>query len=106
MTDANAADSSAQRPQQQQQQQRMSIRIDESHMATAYANTIRTTTTLDEVVLDFGLNMPTSAEGEPPTAVFTVGARVVLNWSGAKRLAASLARVVQAHEAQHGEIPV
>jgi len=100
MTDA--ADSSAQQPPQQ----RMSIRIDESHMATAYANTIRTTTTLDEVVLDFGLNMPTSAEGEPPAAVFTVGARVVLNWSGAKRLAASLARVVQAHEAQHGEIPV
>lgn len=89
------------------QQQPMQIRVDESKMTTTYANTIRTTTTHDEVVLDFGLNMPTQQPGDqPPVALFSVGARVVLNWAGAKRFAASLARAVQGYEQEHGEIPL
>jgi len=88
-------------------QSQMQIKIDESKMATTYANTIRTTTTMDEVVLDFGLNMPMQQQADqPPTALFSVGARVVLNWPGAKRLAASLTSVVQSHEEQNGEIPL
>jgi len=82
------------------------IRIDESHMHTAYANTIRTSTTMDEVVLDFGLNLPAQqGQGQQQQAmIFSVGARVILNWAGAKRLAGTLNQAVNAFEQAHGEI--
>ena len=44
--------------QQPQGQQQVQLRIDESKMNTTYANTIRTSTTNDELVMDFGLNLP------------------------------------------------
>lgn len=89
------------------QQQQVQIRIDESKMQTAYANTIRTATTGDELVLDFGLNLPMQQQqGQPPTMVFAVGSRVVMNWSGAKRLLGSLAQTVQAYEKAYGTIEV
>lgn len=81
------------------------IRIDESRMNMTYANTIRTSTTPDEVVLDFGLNLPVQQQpNQQPMMVFAVGSRVVMNWSGAKRLAASLAQSVRAYEEHNGEI--
>ena len=81
------------------------IRIDESRMHTTYANTIRTSTTPDEVVLDFGLNLPVQQQpNQQPMMVFAVNSRVVLNWAGAKRLAASLAQSVRAYEEHNGEI--
>jgi len=84
------------------------IRIDETRMHTTYANTIRTSTTMDEVVLDFGLNLPVQQQqqdpNQPASMVFAVGSRVVLNWAGAKRLASSMAQVVRAYEEHHGEI--
>jgi hypothetical protein len=86
------------------QQQQVQLRIDETRMRTTYANTIRTSVTPDEVVLDFGLNMPMPTPDNRPMLVFDVGSRVVLNWRGAKRLAASLIQVVNQHEAQFGQI--
>lgn len=83
------------------------IRIDESHMHTTYANTIRTSTTPDEVILDFGLNLPMQMPGQQqtqPTMVFSVGSRVVMNWMGAKRLAQSLGQAIKAFEDTNGEI--
>ena len=88
----------------QQQQQQVQLRIDESKMHTAYANTIRTSTTADEVVLDFGINLPMPGQDNQPTLLFSVGSRVVMNWRGAKRLAISLGQVIRQYEERNGEI--
>ena len=48
------------------QQQQVQLRIDESKMATTYSNTIRTSTTHDEIVLDFGMNIPMQMPDQPP----------------------------------------
>lgn len=87
-----------------QDQRQIALRIDESRMATTYANTIRTSTTQDEVVLDFGMNLPMQGPDNQPMLMFAVGSRVVMNWSGAKRLAMSLAQVVRQYEERNGEI--
>ncbi len=91
----------------EQGQQQVSIRLDESKMQTTYANTIRTSTTADELVLDFGLNLPVqSGPDQGVQMVFSVGSRVVLNWSGAKRLAMSLNQAVQQYEQHYGPIQI
>jgi len=86
-------------------ERQIQIRIDESHMQTTYANTIRTSTTPDEVILDFGLNLPTQAPGQTGqqqvTMMFSVGSRVVMNWTGAKRLAGSLAQAAEMGVLKH-----
>ena len=87
-----------------QDQRQIALRIDESRMQTTYANTIRTSTTQDEVVLDFGMNLPMQGPDNQPMLSFSVGSRVVMNWSGAKRLAMSLAQVVRQYEERNGEI--
>ncbi|MBX3402065.1 MAG: DUF3467 domain-containing protein [Phycisphaeraceae bacterium] len=92
--------SDAQQPQQQQVQ----LRIDESKMTTTYANTIRTSTTGDEVVLDFGVNLPMPTPDNQPALLFSVNSRVVMNWRGAKRLAISLGQVIRQFEERNGEI--
>lgn len=92
----------ADNPQQQQQQVRLNI--DESKMNTTYANTIRTSTTGDEVVLDFGINLPVPTPDNQPALLFSVGSRVVMNWRGAKRLAISLGQVIRQFEERNGEI--
>ncbi|HMN39307.1 MAG TPA: DUF3467 domain-containing protein [Phycisphaerales bacterium] len=89
---------------QQPQQQQVELRIDESKMHMAYANTIRTSTTGDEVVLDFGMNLPVPTQDNRPALLFTVGSRVVMNWRGAKRLAISLGQVIRQFEEANGEI--
>ncbi|CAG0982544.1 hypothetical protein PHYC_01845 [Phycisphaerales bacterium] len=91
---------------QQPQQQQVQLRIDESKMNTTYANTIRTSTTNDEVVLDFGINLPMPGPNNEPMLLFSVGSRVVMNWSGAKRLAISLGQVVRQYEERNGEINI
>ncbi len=91
--------------QGQPRQQQIQIRLDESRMTTTYANTIRSTTTADEVVLDFGLNLPMQGgPNESPAINFAVGSRVVLNWTGAKRLALTLQQIISAYEQHHGPI--
>lgn len=87
-----------------QQQQQVQLRIDETKMNTTYANTIRTSTTGDEVVLDFGVNLPVPTPDNSPALQFSVTSRVVLNWRGAKRLAISLGQVIRQFEERHGEI--
>jgi hypothetical protein len=89
---------------QQQQGQQVQLRIDETRMHTTYANTIRTSTTGDEVVLDFGINLPMPTPDNSPALLFNVGSRVVMNWRGAKRLAISLGQVIRQFEEANGEI--
>lgn len=86
------------------EQRQIQIRIDESKMETTYANTIRTSTTQDEVVLDFGMNLPVQGPDGQATLSFNVGSRVVMNWTGAKRLAITLGQVVRQYEERAGEI--
>jgi hypothetical protein len=38
--------------------------------------------------------------------IFAVGSRVVMNWTGAKRLMGSLQQIVSAYEQQYGPIEV
>ncbi len=90
--------------EQPNQQQQIQLRIEESRMRTTYANTIRTTTTPDEVVLDFGMNMPMPGPDGRPAILFDIGSRVVLNWRGGKRLAISLGQVIRQFEQANGEI--
>lgn len=90
----------------QPQSQQIQLRIDESKMGTTYANTIRTSTTQDEVVLDFGMNLPMPGDNNQPVLLFSVGSRVVMNWPGAKRLAISLSQIIRNYEQQRGEINI
>ena len=86
------------------QQQQVQLRIDESKMHTTYSNTIRTSTTNDEIVLDFGMNIPMQMPDQPPMVIFNVGSRVIMNWAGAKRLAINLGQVIRQYEERNGEI--
>ncbi len=88
------------------QQQQVQLRIDESKMQTTYANTIRSSTTQDEVVLDFGINLPMQGNDGQPVLNFSVGSRVVTNWAGAKRLAISMGQLVRQYEERNGEIQI
>ncbi len=87
-------------------QQQIQLRIDETKMTSTYANTIRTSNTQDEVVMDFGMNLPMQAPGQAPTIVFNVGSRVIMNWAGAKRLVMSLGNAVRQYEEQFGTIEI
>jgi hypothetical protein len=88
----------------QQDQRQIQLRIDEGKMATTYANTIRTSTMPDEIVMDFGMNMPMPTPDNQAVLVFNVGSRVIMNWQAAKRLAISLGQAVRQYEEQNGEI--
>lgn len=92
--------------EQQPQQQQVQLRIDESKMHTTYANTIRNSNTQEELIMDFGLNMPMQVPGQAPMMVFSVGSRVVMNWAGAKRLAMSIGGAVRQYEERFGEIDI
>ncbi len=86
------------------EQRQIQLRIDESKMTSTYANTIRTSTTQDEVVMDFGMNLPVQGQDGNPAIMFSVGSRTIMNWSGAKRLAISLGQIIRRYEEQNGEI--
>ena len=88
----------------EQQQQQVQLRIDESKMTSTYANIIRTSTTSEEVVLDFGMNLPMQGQDGQVMMNFAVGSRVVMNWLAAKRLAINLGQVIRQYEERNGEI--
>lgn len=107
------SDSSAPRPGQENQAQ-IRVRVQETHMASSYANAFRTHRSAEEVVLDFGLRImqPTqqssNAPADGPRTIaemsFDVSSRVVMNYATAKRLTLALGQIIQQHEQQHGEI--
>ena len=90
------------------------IRMDERDLKTSYANGFRTSATADEVILDFGLNMPVPVRqpSQPDQAdvqadreiIFHVTDRVILNYYSAKRLALTLGQLVRRHEERFGEL--
>ncbi|MEL6797550.1 MAG: DUF3467 domain-containing protein [Planctomycetota bacterium] len=90
----------------QPQPQQVQLRIDESKMSTTYSNIIRTHTMADEVVLDFGINLPAQGPDNQPALQFNVGSRVVMNWVAAKRHAISLGQAIRQYEERNGEIQI
>lgn len=91
---------------QPQGQQQIQLRIDESKMATTYANTFRPMSTGEEVLLDSGLHIPMQNQGGGTVINFQVGSRVVMGWPAAKRLVMQLGQMVRAYEERNGEIQV
>lgn len=86
-------------------QPRVQLRIDESDLATTYANAFRTNGTAEEVMLDFGLNLvgrPTP-QGDQQV-LFQARQRVIMNYYSAKRLALTLSQIIRQHEQQFGEL--
>jgi hypothetical protein len=94
-----------QQARQQTGAQQVQLRVDEREMATHYANAFRTNATAEEVMLDFGVNLPNpSAAPESPEIIFHVTNRIVLNYYSAKRLAITLGQVIRRYEEQFGEL--
>jgi hypothetical protein len=89
-----------------QQQQQVQLSINDTRMRSGYANSFLTTTTNDEVVLDFGLGMPRPGQDGRTVMLMDISNRVVLNWRGAKSLAIRLSQLIRQFEETNGEIPM
>lgn len=90
------------------QQQNVQVLLDERDLKTTYSNAYRIHTSAEEVVLDLGFNMP-NPNGQPggqAQLLFKVTDRVIMSYSNAKRLTASLQQLIKRYEQQFGEIPV
>ncbi|MCA9200279.1 MAG: DUF3467 domain-containing protein [Planctomycetales bacterium] len=81
------------------QQQQPQVQLDDSKVASLYANFCRVTGTPEELIIDFGLN--TQPVGVPEKPI-PVSQRIILNHYTAKRLLAALSMSVQRHEAAFG----
>jgi len=82
------------------------VRVDERNLQTGYVNGFRSTTTPEEVVLDFGLNLiqPAGNKDAPHDMTFHAESRLVMSWYCAKRLAIGLTQSVRRFEQEFGEI--
>ena len=98
------ADNNIQQQAAQQTGQQVQLRLDEREMVTTYANAFRANGTAEEVMLDFGLNIPSPVQRDQPEIVFKISNRVIMNYYSAKRLALTLSQIVRRHEEQFGEL--
>jgi len=81
------------------------IRMDQRDVKTSYANGFFTNGLTNEVILDFGLNMPVPAQADgQQEIVFQITDRIILNYYSAKRLALTLGQLVRRHEDRFGEL--
>lgn len=93
-------------PAAQDPQQQVRVTLDERDLKTMFANAYRIHTTAEEVVIDFGFNMPDpNPQQTTPQLLFKVTDRVIMSYSSVKRLGASLGQLVKRYEQQFGEIP-
>lgn len=94
--------------------QGVQVMLDERDMRTNYSNAYRIHTATEEVVVDFGFNMPNPNLQQPnqpqnpqqQQLLFKVNDRVIMSYSAAKRLMTSLSQLVKRYEQQFGEIPL
>lgn len=86
----------------QPQQIQVQVREDKSH--TIYANTVmvRPTHTAEEIILEFGMAIPSPERQDLMT--LDLGAKIVVNYYSAKKLALQLSQVVQRYEQQFGTL--
>ena len=87
-------------------QKKIRVRIDEGDVVTTYASGFRPVVTPEEVILDFGLNIPrlTGSKDVPHEVVFKVNNRIAMNYYSAKRVALTLVQIVRRYEDRFGEI--
>jgi hypothetical protein len=88
--------------------------VDESQLTTSYANSFRSNVTVDELMLDFGINSPVTSDQPQPADAAALAAsseicfhathRVIMNHYTAKRLAILLSQIVRQHEQRFGEL--
>ena len=87
------------------QRQTVRIRMDQRDLKTSYANAFNTHGLVNEVILDFGLNMPVPPQpDQTPEIVLQITDRIILNYYSAKRLALTLGQLVRRHEERFGEL--
>lgn len=79
--------------------------VDDRELKTTYTNGYLINQTAEEVVIDFGFNMPRPNQGGQPQVMFKLTDRIVLSYPNAKRLAGSLLQLIKRYEQQFGEIP-
>ncbi|MCP4375642.1 MAG: DUF3467 domain-containing protein [bacterium] len=90
---------------QDQDQQAIRVRVDQRDVKTSYANAFNTHGLVNEVILDFGLNMPVPPQpDQPPEIMLQISDRIILNYYSAKRLALTLGQLVTRHEERFGEL--
>jgi hypothetical protein len=93
-------------PSHQNPQQQVRVTLDERDLKTIFANAYRIHTTAEEVVVDFGFNMPDpNPQQQQPQLLFKVTDRVIMSYSSIKRLSTSLSQLIKRYEQQFGEIP-
>ena len=86
------------------------LRVDDRNLITSYANSFRTSTTAEEMMVDFGVNVVVTSlahayDGPPPgEIVFNAQNRIFLNFYTAKRLMLTLQQMVGQHEKLFGEL--
>ena len=85
--------------------QNVQLVVDDRDLKTTYTNGYLINQTAEEVVVDFGFNMPRPNQGGQPQVLFKLTDRIVLSYPNAKRLAGSLLQLIKRYEQQFGEIP-
>ena len=75
-----------------------------------YSNAYRIHTSAEEVVIDLGFNMPNpnpnpQQGGGQAQLLFKVTDRVIMSYSNAKRLAASMTQLIRRYEQGRGRLP-
>ena len=89
------------------EQQNVQVLLDERDLKTTYSNAYRIHTAAEEVIVDLGFNMPNpNPQGQNPQLLFKVTDRVIMSYTNAKRLSASLVQLIKRYEQQFGEIPM
>ena len=92
-------------PQDQDQQQTIRVRMDQRDVKTSYANAFNTHGLINEVILDFGLNVPVPPQpDQPPEIMLQITDRIILNYYSVKRLVLTLGQLVRRHEERFGEL--
>ena len=86
-------------------QQTVRVRMDQRDLKTSYANAFNTHGLINEVILDFGLNMPVPPQpDQQPEIMLQITDRIILNYYSVKRLALTLGQLVRRHEERFGEL--
>ena len=80
------------------QQQQAQIEVDDSGVASQYANFFAATGTMEEVILDFG------NRGKTPQDKVKIDTRIVVSVFNAKRILAALAQTINMYEERFGKI--
>ena len=87
------------------QQQTVRVRMDQRDVKTSYANAFNTHGLINEVILDFGLNVPVPPQpDQQPEIMLQITDRIILNYYSVKRLALTLGQLVRRHEERFGEL--